>query len=99
MKFNSLISVISETHYHLQARAAKSVNRLLTIRNWLIGFYIGEYEQNGEDRAIYGENLLKEIEHALLKNNTKGFSFASLNIFRQFYFSYPQILQTLSEEF
>lgn len=98
MKFDNLISVISETHSHLQAEAAKSVNRLLTARNWLIGFYIVEYEQNGEDRAKYGEKLLKEIETALSNEAIKGVSYTSLNLFRQFYLTYPQILQSLTGE-
>ena len=39
------------------------------MRNWLIGFYIVEFEQNGEDRAKYGEFLLKNLEQ---KVNLKG---------------------------
>lgn len=51
MDFNLLANTILETHLSLQQSAAKAVNMHLTIRNWLIGFYIVEFEQNGEDRA------------------------------------------------
>lgn len=96
MKFTNLISVISETHSHLQAEAAKSVNRLLTARNWLIGFYIVEYEQKGEDRAKYGENLLKAIEDHISNQNNFSINQRRLREFRQFYLAYPQIWRTLS---
>lgn len=47
MNSNLLLNSITHTHDHLQDVAAKAVNRLLTIRNWVIGYYIVEYEQNG----------------------------------------------------
>ena len=43
----------------LQEQAAHAVNLALTARNRLIGYYIVEFEQHGEDRAEYGEQLLK----------------------------------------
>ena len=33
--------------------------------HWLMGCYIVEFEQNGEDRAAYGEQLLKKLEQRL----------------------------------
>lgn len=39
--------------------AVKTINQATTLRNWIIGCYIVEYEQNGSDRAKYGDNLLK----------------------------------------
>jgi len=69
---------------------------MLTIRNWLIGFYIVEFEQNGKDRAEYGLDLLAKIS---LKINIKGLSAPELSRCRQFYKTYPQILGTLSQEF
>jgi len=49
--FNSLVSQIQTVHTELAAHAGRAVNISLTIRNWLIGYYIAEYEQNGADRA------------------------------------------------
>ena len=48
----------------LQAQAAHAVNLALTSRNWLMGCYIVEFEQSGEDRAAYGEQLLKKLEQS-----------------------------------
>lgn len=96
MNFNLLLDSIKNTHLQLQDSAAKAVNKLLTVRNWLIGYYIVEYEQKGEDRAQYGERLLDSIVKGLpdLK-----LSPTSLRLCRQFYQYYPQIHQTLSDEF
>lgn len=81
MNFNLLLNSITHTHDHLQEVAAKAVNRLLTIRNWLIGYYIVEYEQKGEDRAKYGERLLESIVGALPKLKL---SVTNLRLYRQF---------------
>lgn len=88
-------TLIQETNLTLQQSASKAINRHLTIRNWLIGFYIVEFEQNGEDRARYGQRLVEEMEKAL---DAVGLSVRSLKLFRQFYFTYPQIVQTASAQ-
>jgi hypothetical protein len=96
MKFKDLIAIINETHRTLQQKAASAVNQSLTIRNWLFGFYIVEFEQHGEDRAKYGDKLLEKIAEGT--KNIKGLSFRNLKLFRQFYFTYPQIGQTVSAQ-
>lgn len=96
MKFKQLIDIIRKTHFSLQQRAVSAVDRNLIARNWLIGFYIVEFEQNGEDRAKYGEKLLERIAEET--KNIKGFSHRNLKLFRQFYFIYPQIGQTVSAQ-
>lgn len=53
MNFESLVNHISAIQNTLQAQAAHSVNLALTSRNWLMGCYIVEFEQHGEDRATY----------------------------------------------
>lgn len=53
----NLASAIQSTHERYLLRAQKQINSNLTLRNWTIGFYIFEYEQNGQDRAAYGEEL------------------------------------------
>lgn len=96
MDFNLLANTILETHFSLQQSAAKAVNMHLTIRNWLIGFYIVEFEQNGEDRAEYGTKLLSKIEK---KIKLKGLTAPELSRCRQFYKTYPQIFGLLTHEF
>ena len=56
---------IRQLHEHLSARAKHAVNIALTLRNWLIGFYIAEYQMNGADRAKYGEQLIPQLAKRL----------------------------------
>lgn len=62
---DSLVEQISNVQDVLQGVAAHAINLSLTARNWLIGYYIVEYEQNGEDRAQYGANLLNTLSKRL----------------------------------
>lgn len=94
--FQQLLSSIEQVHNHLQARAVNAVNQALTVRNLLIGYYIVEYEQQGEDRARYGSNLLGELSQ---KIKIKGLTAPELSRCRQFYNSYPQILGTVTQKF
>lgn len=88
MKLPDLTSAISQTHIALQSNAVKAINRNLTLRNWLIGFCIVEFEQKGEDRAQYGTNLLKTLEKQI---NTRGLTETLFKLSRQFYITYPEI--------
>jgi DUF1016 N-terminal domain len=88
MKFEQLVFTIQETHNTIQESAIKAINKHLTIRNWLIGFYIIEFEQNGDDRAKYGEKLLQKLAERL---SMDSLSYRNLKLFRQFQSAYPQI--------
>jgi predicted nuclease of restriction endonuclease-like (RecB) superfamily len=101
MNYNVVLEKISQIDDVAQRTVARNVNQLLTLRNWLIGAYIFEYEQNGEDRAVYGEQLLKKLSDDLSKREHKGLSFSNLKNFRQFALAYPKIAisQTLSGQF
>ena len=92
--FDGLIDNIYQVHDVLQGCAAKSINQFLTIRNWIFGYYIVEYEQNGDDRARYGEKLLEEISQKL--SHIKGLRFRQLYVCKDFYLTYPNFLQTVS---
>ena len=92
--FEALTGLIQTTHEEMQGRAVRSVNVALVVRNWLIGWYIAEYEQLGEDRAKYGDRLFDRLASAV---RIRGTSPTNLRKFRQFYRDYP-IQQTLSVE-
>ncbi len=96
MNFDLLLNTIQQTHSVFQQNAVKAVNVSLTVRNWLIGYYIVEFQQNGEDRAKYGTKLIQRLA---LDLQIKGLVAAELSRCRQFYFCYPQILGTVSQEF
>lgn len=92
MNFDALIRNIDSVQNVLQAQAAHAVNLSLTARNWLVGCFIVEFEQHGEDRAEYGDNLLKRLAQRL---NRRGLSERRLYEFRQTYIVYPQLGETI----
>lgn len=96
VKFDKLILQIEKINSDLQLKALQSVNQALTIRNWMIGHHIYEYEQGGLDRAKYGKAVIRELAKELTSKEIRGMSFTNLKTFRQFYLSYPQIGQTVS---
>ena len=91
--FDDLSNAVVETHQSAQYSAIKAVNQMATLRNWLIGCYIVEYEQNGSDRAKYGDRLLKRLEERV---NTKGLNETLFKVSRNFYLIYPQIGELLN---
>ena len=91
-----LAEQIEQLHAQTQRAAAQQVNYWLTVRNWLIGWRIAEYEQGGSDRAEYGERLLPELARQL--HGIKGLAERRLYQCREFYRAYPLILQTVSAE-
>lgn len=91
MNFDKLTDTLIFINDSLQAKAKSAVNVALTIRNWLIGYYIVEFEQNGEDRATYGSELLKNLSKNITKREIDGFSVTNLKLFRQFYSNFPEI--------
>lgn len=95
--FNQLSQQIATIDVALKSEAAKAVNRLLTIRNWFVGYYLVTYEQEGEDRAEYGSKLLERLANSPELKKVKGMTRAELSRYRQFYLTYPKIIQTLSE--
>ena len=90
--FGDLTSIIQTTHDAALSSAVKAINRMQTMRNWLIGYYIVEYEQHGKDRAEYGAKLLKKLEERV---NRKGISTTLLKNSRSFYLHYPQMVDNL----
>ena len=96
LSFDSLSLSISNINALASDTAKRSINQLLTMRNWAIGYYIVEYEQDGNDRAKYGDNLLEKLEATI---NTKGLNKTLFRACRQFYSVYPQISATVSHQF
>lgn len=92
--FIGLVARIADTDQMLKSNAYAVINRSVTARAWLTGMYIVEYEQKGQDRAQYGENLLKNLSKRL---GEKNYSISTLKDYRQFYLYYPQLLAPLGE--
>jgi predicted nuclease of restriction endonuclease-like (RecB) superfamily len=69
-------------------QAYTAVNAAMVQAYWQIGQRIVEEEQGGQAKAVYGERLLPELSRALTSEFGKGFSYANLRNFRQFYLTY-----------
>jgi predicted nuclease of restriction endonuclease-like (RecB) superfamily len=99
MDFKKLVGVITQIHDQLSDQAFRAVNTSLTLRNWLIGLYIREYEQHGADRAQYGESLLDRLSEELRRIGIPRSDARELRRYRLFYSVYPQIREALTPEF
>ncbi len=98
MDFEQLLQRFVSAGVYLQERAVVAVNRAATVRNWCFGVFIVEYEQNGEDRAQYGERLIERLSASLTGRGLNGVSVTALKLCRQFYLAYPEIGQTLTDQ-
>lgn len=78
--------------------AVRSVNALMTASYWEVGRRIVEFEQGGQQRASYGEDLIKRLGADLSREFGRGFGWRNLAQMRSFYLAWPtdQILQTPS---
>ena len=92
---DNLATTIQETNQFFLTKAQKQVNISLTLRNWIIGYYIAEYEQCGKDRTDYGKQLYKAIAESLLKKGLKSIRERHLYLCKDLYKAHPQILRTV----
>ena len=90
--FDELTKIIRDTHDAALTTAVKAINRMQTMRNWLYGYYIIEFEQHGKDRAEYGTQLLKRLEERV---NRKGLTETLFKNSRKFYRLYPQMVENI----
>ena len=83
-----------------RAASARSVNALMTATYWEIGRRIVEFEQQGQERAEYGEALIKQLAEDLTCQFGRGFGAVNLSQMRRFYLEWPaqKIFQTSSEK-
>ncbi len=93
--FDQLLHNVESVHELTSVTAKGAVNQMLTARNWAIGYYIVEFEQNGQDRANYGSALLTKLAEKL---NIKGLDRQMLTSCRIFYKKYPQMRGTVSRK-
>ena len=96
--FESLVVSIVQIHQQARDFAAKAVNVGLTLRNWLIGNRIVEFEQQGRDRAVYGESLMDSLSQRLGAHGLTRVTPRELRRYRQFYQVYPRIWESVTPE-
>jgi len=93
--YKDLVSSIGELLAESRRRALQTVNEALVRTYWNIGRHIVEFEQKGNVRASYGDQLLVRLSKDLTVAYGKGFSRSNLFMIRQFYVRFPKF-QTVS---
>ena len=94
--FADLVTSIRGVHEELAARASRAVNLSLTLRNWLIGWHIAEYELRGADRATYGDKLLATLSVELDAIGVSSCGKRQLYQYLRFYQVYPEIVRSVT---
>ncbi len=85
---NNIVSDIRTILSEARGATARVVNQMMVVAYWLIGKRIVLEEQNGADRAAYGEAVLKNLSKELTSEFGNGFSYSNLRMMRQFYLTY-----------
>lgn len=70
-------------------KAIRAIDHQRTLMYWDIGKRIFEEEQEGRERADYGKYLIKFIAKELEPEYGSGFSIRQIELFRQFYRTFP----------
>jgi hypothetical protein len=88
-QFGPFFEEIKGILHAARKQAYRAVNTAMVQAYWLIGKRIVEVEQQGQAQAKYGDSILKNLSIALTEEFGRGFSYANLRNFRQFYQTYP----------
>ena len=98
LDFGQLVGAIRHIHDELTAQASRAVNVSLTLRNWMIGFHVEEYERRGVDRAEYGDKLMDILADSLTQLGVSRCDRREIYRYRQLYLTYPQIMETVTPQ-
>ncbi|KQC06391.1 MAG: hypothetical protein APR54_01770 [Candidatus Cloacimonas sp. SDB] len=92
-----LVSKIGELLLQSRQQAGRTVNTILLQTYWQIGRHIVEFEQKGELKAEYGDELLLKLSRDLTTAYGKGFSRSNLTYMRRLFIKFPKS-ETLSHK-
>ncbi len=96
-RYTGLVADLSRLLEAARRTSARAVNAVMTATYWELGRRIVEFEQRGERRAGYGEDLVRQLARDLTGRFGRGFSISNLQYFRTFYLEWP-IHQTPSDK-
>lgn len=89
--FDQLVDGLAGLEARARAAAARSIDEILVLRSWLIGAWIVAYEQEGADRARYGERLIDALAAAFQARGIGGLSGRNLRNYRQIAATWPRL--------
>jgi len=90
-KIANYISEIKQILREARSKAYTSINSAMVEAYWLIGKRIVEEEQQGKNRAEYGQEIIKTLSEELQSEFGRGFGERILRDFRQFYLTFKDI--------
>jgi predicted nuclease of restriction endonuclease-like (RecB) superfamily len=96
-EYKRLVSLISGLWEKAKEKAALAINSELLDANWQTGRYIVEFEQGGNAKARYGEQLITNLAKDLTRLKGRGFSRSNLIYMRKLYLTFPKS-ETLSHQ-
>lgn len=96
VQYHQLFHGVSALLEAARRSSAKAVNAIMTATYWEIGRRIVQFEQRGEGRAAYGDELLTQLANDLTARFGRGFAKSNLYLMRGFYLAYREIFQTPS---
>ena len=85
----ALYERISQIIEAARTHVSRTVNTAMVHAYWLIGREIVEVEQQGKERAEYGESLVKRLAARLTERFGKGFTASNVKRMRQLYSAFP----------
>ncbi len=104
-QYTDLLAQVGNLLQHARTQVAQQVNTVLVNTYWQIGQYIVEYEQNGQEKSVYGSKLIDKLSADLTAQFGKGFGRSNLRYMRKFYLAFPnsrdgvpQIGETVSHQ-
>ena len=89
MNYQAIITDIKDIISSGQKIAYNATNKAMILTYWHVGKRIVEQEQNGNERAQYGQALIDALADELTKEYGKSFSKRNLQYFRKFYIAFP----------
>ena len=97
--YDDLCSGVISLLEYARRTASRVVNHVMTVTYWELGRRIVEHEQQGSERAKYGERLLEQLAKDLTERLGRGFARTNLSQMRLFFLTHREIIQTPSELF
>ena len=89
-----------ELIHYARALTVRNINFVEIMTNYVLGKWIVEEQQNGADRAKYGDQVINKLSEVLMQEFGRGFSRESLRNTRKFFLTYrDRIPQSLITKF
>lgn len=89
-EYQRLVDGIGSLLAEGRQKVATSINTVMVETYWNIGRYIVEFEQHGNERAVYGSDLINRLSKDLTHRYGKGFGKSNLLYIRKLYVSFPK---------